>query len=110
MRDVELLHRHLASLLVDLHVGDHADVRAHELVPHVRHAAAFHHVARLLHTSRARGPVGELGEPLQQLDAARVVQVTQPEVERVHADGRSKLVDEALVGKSVLHAARGAYP
>src|SRR5438034_715322 len=67
-------------------------------------------VAGLLHAAGTRGPVGELGEALQQLDAARIVEVAQPEVERIHADGRSELVDEALVRESVLHSSRRADP
>src|SRR6266849_3793964 len=100
----------LTALAVHLNRGNSADIGASELVLHVGDAPAGGNVAALALRRRMAFPPGEACQPLQELDTARIVKVTQPELERVGAGGGGKFIHERLVGESVLHASRGAKP
>ena len=61
---------------------------------------------------RALVPFGQLGDPIENLDAALVVrvEVLQAKLDRIDTRGRRKLVHEALVGEGILHASWGPDP
>src|SRR5262249_22581631 len=108
--DVELRYRDFTALAIDFNVGNRADVSAAKLVFHIGESASLHHVAGLRGAFRARLPAGALAQALQELAAARILEVLQPELQRIRADGHTDLIDEALVAVGVLHPSRRANP
>src|SRR5439155_1016286 len=90
-----------AGLAVHLHRGDGADVRAIQLVLHVRDAAAGGDIAGLTPPRGAAFPAGQADQPPQHLGAARIVEIPQPERDGIDLDGGRQLVHERLVGERV---------
>ena len=107
----EARHPHLPCVAIDLDLGHAGHVGAIEFVLYVGDPAAAQHVARdILHRRGARLPLGEVGNPLQHLDAARILKRAQAVLQRVGAGCRRAFVEEGLVGVGVLHPPGGADP
>jgi hypothetical protein len=110
MHDREMLDAELSTLTVHLDRGDSADIGAIELVLHKGDATAHRDVAALALRRRTAFPLGEACQPLQEFDTTRIVEVPQPELERVGAGCGGELIHEGLIGEGVLQASRGANP
>ena len=62
---------------------------------------------------RTRGPIGALGDGLDQIDSARVFQVPEPVFDRIDASLRCQFVDVGLMGECIgkcRHAAKPRRP
>jgi hypothetical protein len=73
-------------------------------------AEGQHHRGQRSFAATAVSPFREGGEALQQLNTARILQVFQPEVERIGPGSRRELVDEGFVCVGVLHTPGCADP
>jgi hypothetical protein len=90
-----------------LDFGDRGDVGAHQLVFAIGHAAANQHVAALLGFRREpRIPFRERGGPLQHLDAASVIEMLEPKLDRIGLGQCGQFINEAFISKGILHPAR----
>src|SRR4029077_18279482 len=73
-------------------------------------AEVQHHRGQRSFAATAVSPFREGGEALQQLNTARILQVFQPEVERIGPGSRRELVDVGFVCVGVLHTPGCADP
>ena len=126
MPDHHAAHMHLAGFAVDFnigHPGSPGRAKARPLAVHIArvgHALAMQHVRvaacggllRRALTPRLRVflPAGALGRQPQQLGGARLAEVAQAELDRVHAGRSSQLVDVGLVRKGIGQRRHAAQP
>src|SRR5262249_19527337 len=95
MSDGELACPDLAVRPIDLDLRDAGDARAVAL--RIRDATALHLRAGLVAPRRGpRLPVRFLRCRLDQRDVARILDVAQPELDRIEIEGSRHLVDERL--------------
>jgi hypothetical protein len=111
-------HADIAGCLVDGDVGDPGrpcravtrklavDVERVGKTPPA-HDVAF---AGLLLPDRARDPAGALGDGIDQVYCALILQVTQPIFDRINAGFSGEFVDIGLVGKRVRQRRDAAKP
>ena len=112
MRHGELRAAHGAARAVDFDVRHRCDVRADVLVLQVADTAPARDAGLrgVFPGRRARVPLRGVRRGLQHLDAARILHVLEPKLDRVDPGRRRQLVHERLVRVGVLHAARRANP
>ena len=98
VRDRELARPDLAGAAVDVDLGD--DRAGGAVALRIGDAAAGDRVAGLVLARRGpRVPAGLLGRRLDHRDVARVLDVPQPELDRIDAERRRDLVHERFAGE-----------
>ena len=120
MPDHHAAHMHFAGLAVDFNIGHPrgpGGTKTRPLAVHiarVSHALAVQHIRvgwRALPAGpRVHFPAGALGRQPHQFGGARLAEVTQTKLDRVHTSRRGQLVDVGLVRKGVGQRRHAAQP